>query len=102
MPGGELVYCPRINWTVPLPALELGRVENAAYLSENTWWQKSEKTTKIGGIVFMKLRTPEALGDRPRKTMACPAEQQSRNQKRRPERPPQAEGLPHEESAQSQ
>ena len=26
---------------------------------------------------------------------ACPAEQHSRNQKRRPERPPQAESLPH-------
>jgi hypothetical protein len=32
---------------------------------------------------------------------SCPTEQHSRNQKRRPERPPQAEGLPHEESAQA-
>jgi hypothetical protein len=32
---------------------------------------------------------------------ARPTEQHSRNQKRRPEMPPQAEGLPHEESAQA-
>ena len=38
---------------------------------------------------------------RPRKTMVCPTKQRSRNQKRRPERPPQAGGLPHEESAQA-
>jgi hypothetical protein len=29
----------------------------------------------------------------------CPTKQRSRNQKRRPERPPQAEGLPYEKSA---
>ena len=33
---------------------------------------EKRKTTKIGVIVFMKLRAPGALEDRPRKTMACP------------------------------
>ncbi len=36
-----------------------------------------------------------------RRLRACPTAQHSRNQKEAPERPPQAESLPHEESAQA-
>jgi hypothetical protein len=48
---------------------------------------------------FHEIARAGGAGGQATKNDGLPAEQQSRNQKRRPERPPQAEGLPHGESA---